>query len=274
MEEKADIKNVNHAIKMLKYAIDNVINSDPFFISENIATVYNMIHDDLIISEILKDYLNSGKTLEDFHEYLGVTRQLDLKLPTNVDSRIIYLLLLIEKITKDDLNYLSYVNQVYGRTSYEEKFRSDILRSTFRYMVEIIDNHFEAEKENKNEIKKENLSITINHNGGVSKGNVYNFQSTIENITTNQSESLVMEVIDQIKSDEIDLNGKEEEVNQLIKALVAELNSPDEKNKPNKINNIATSLMKFGNQVLLQSVSKVIVDERWILEAGKAIMGL
>ncbi len=274
MEEKTDIKNVNHAIKMLKYAIDNVINSDPFFISENIATVYNMIHDDLIISEILKDYLNSGKTLEDFHEYSGITRQLDLKLPTNVDSRIIYLLLLIEKITKDDLNYLSYVNQVYGRTSYEEKFRSDILRSTFRYMVEIIDNHFEAEKENKNEIKKENLSITINHNGGVSKGNVYNFQSTIENITTNQSDSLVMEVIDQIKSDEIDLNGKEEEVNQLIKALVAELNSPDEKNKPNKINNIATSLMKFGNQVLLQSVSKVIVDERWILEAGKAIMGL
>lgn len=274
MEEKTDIKNVNHAIKMLKYAIDNVINSDPFFISENIATVYNMIHDDLIISEILKDYLNSGKTLEDFHEYSGITRQLDLKLPTNVDSRIIYLLLLIEKITKDDLNYVSYVNQVYGGTSYEEKFRSDILQSTFRYMVEIIDNHFEAEKENKNEIKKENLSITINHNGGVSKGNVYNFQSTIENITTNQSDSLVMEVIDQIKSDEIDLNGKEEEVNQLIKALVAELNSPDEKNKPKKINNIATSLMKFGNQVLLQSVSKVIVDERWILEAGKAIMGL
>jgi hypothetical protein len=259
-------KEVKRAIRDFDRAIQAIQVASVSIYQTRINEFIKLIKENNVLNLIINPYLKidiNFKEIETSHDGHWV----DLKLPTDKELQIAYVLQVLEKSSNGEFALENYSFFIFRNSSFNvniDRWNTQILEPIFNVLTDRLGDLIEDEVEGKQGVNPASLHI-INYgsisanNGNVGIGQDIKQSVSIGEISHRIIEKAIKEnVISEIQVDE-------------VKNVTDEIETELQKEEPSKSNltTLAQKLHEIGQRGLLSLATNTINDPRW----GEAVAG-
>ncbi|MEJ9210110.1 hypothetical protein [Bacillus smithii] len=267
-------KIVRRSIRSFESAAQDVINSTYQTYKARIARLVEIAHKDMVINSIVGPLLKMEIDFDGIHiSRDGGFRIDELKLPTDIDVQLAYVLQMFERVVKDEISLDAITYSIYGRRRYEDNiilWFNDVVSPCFRELSYRLNDLVEDEVTGKEEVSTAALQI-FNY-GSISASQGSNIAIGKEIQQSVSYENIVNKIMDKVRTEQIVSEDKLNEVEEVANEIEEEINKTEP--SPSKLKQLAGKLYTIGENALLKVVSTVVTDPRWGQAVAETLMNI
>jgi hypothetical protein len=266
-------KEVKRAIRTFDMAATDIANAGYTTYKARIKRFMELIEQDSVINSIVCPLFNISVDLEVIHHSFNGYWIGEVKLPTNINEQLAYVLKIFKSVSLAELSLEDLSHRIYKRKRFEDNIQAWINEIAFPLMKELsyrLQDLIEDEVEGKDEIQSSSLqivnygTITAEQGSAVAIGNDIQQNITYKNIAH--------DIMEKVRSAQVVPAEKISEVEQISKELEEEMGNATP--SPTKLKGFAQKLYDIGQTGLLKVTSTVITDPRWGQAVADTLMNL
>ncbi|MBK5482972.1 hypothetical protein JFV29_14065 [Peribacillus sp. TH16] len=253
---------VRRAIRTLDAAASDILTAGYSVYKARIVRFISIINEDKVINSIVAPLLAIPVDFEFIHFSRNGHWISELKLPSNVDEQLAYVVQIFDQVVKGDINLDSLSHRIYKHKRFEDniqQFLSEIARPCLRELIDRLHDLVEVEVKGKESIASAALqifnygSITAEQGSAVAIGKDIQQTVNYENITH--------KIMDLVREQQVVPEEKMAEVEQVMNEIQEEINKPEP--SQSKLKDFAGKVYGLGETALLKVVSTVLTDPKW-----------
>ncbi|MCG0590580.1 hypothetical protein L6P38_19000 [Bacillus velezensis] len=266
-------KEVKRAIRDFESAVHDVINAGYNTYQSKIQRLVDLSKSNRVISFIVGPIFSLNVDLNEVHSRRNGSGWIELKLPSNMDEHIAYVLKVFQLVSEDKLSLENESFLIYKQKRIADNiqlYMSEVCYPCLRELTYKLSDLVEDKVDGKNEISDASLKI-INY-GTLTAQN----GSTIavgQNISQSVNfKSIKEDIMEKVKASGVVSEDSLGEVEELAGELEEELNrdEPDD----SKLKRFAQKALEIGENGLLKVLTTVVTDPRWGQAAAQALLNI
>jgi hypothetical protein len=275
MEEMSDFsaKEVKRSIRNFESAAQDVINSTYQTYKARIARFVEIAQKDRVINSIISPLLEMKIDFDKIHISRNGFWIDELKLPTDLDVQIAYVLQMFNLVAKGEISLENITHSIYKHKRFEDNivmWLRDVAHPCLRELSYRLNDLVEDEVTGKEAISTAALqifnygSITASQGSSVAIGKDIQQSISYKNVAN--------EIMDIVRTERIVSEEKLPEVEEVANEIEEEINKSDP--SPSKLKQLAGKLYNIGETALLKVVSTVVTDPRWGQAVAETLMNM
>ncbi|MEB4859751.1 hypothetical protein [Priestia megaterium] len=269
---KFSAKEVKRSIRNFESAAQDILSAQYSTYESRIEKFIEITRVDPVINSIVGPLFLLKIDLEKIH-VSGDDLWIELKLPTNTDEELAYVVQMFDLITRREISLDNIAFGIYRNNSFSQNislWMSDVARPNLRELSYRLNDLVEDEVSGKEEVATAALqifnygSINASHGSSVAMGKDIHQTINYKNVAN--------EIMDKVRAEQAVSEDKLDQVEEASNELQEELAKAAP--SPSRLTQLAGKFYELGEAGLLKVVSTVVTDPKWGQAVGEALMNV
>lgn len=261
------------AIRRLNTAINEILSTSYATYQSKINDFNELSISNPIIESIIRPFKEIKVNFDEIHFSQNGFRIDEVRLPTDVNSRIAYLIQIFEKASTGEIVLEKYTHAIYRHKRFEDniqEFMYDIARPQLLELIYILDDLLENEVDGK-EVMTEAAFQLINHGSIIAhQGSNLALGKDIQQTVSNNTFS--KELIEKIEGIEDFTDPQKSELKLLANEVQIEMGKTEP--SPSRLKELAGKVYEIGENAALKVFTTVVSDPRWGQAAAETMLSI
>lgn len=261
------------AIRRLNTSINEVLSASYATYQSKINDFNEITNKNSIIKSIIKPFKEIEVDFEKIHYSRNGFWVDEVRLPTDVNSRIAYVIQMFEKASKGEIVLDRFAHSIYRHKRFEDNLREymyDIARPQLLELTYLLEDLVEDEI-NGNEVIPEAAFQLINHGSIIAhQGSNLALGQDIQQTVSNNTFS--KELIEKIEGAEDFTDPQKHELKELADEVQIEIGKAEP--SQSKLKELAGKVYKVGENAALKIFTTVVSDPRWGQAAAETMLSI